>query len=402
MATQSSRRVHVRKAPPHAAVRRLGGTQHAGELPRPLPLLPFGVEHLQHTAGNQAVRRLLTRERPAAGFPSVQRKTKPEYGLALPKSMNPYSKKATALWKSNQKMSLEDFATELIGVIKPELASMGVPPVKWTSDPTLGVDGLFDSEHWELKYNPVKFSQDGKAKELGDLHPEEARNAAGTLYHEARHADQDVLNIRVLLADKKTSKQIAAETKMPQTVIEAVEGRKFTSKPSADQVAHARRMIAVMYGEHNQVLKFIMDNEKSIEEFQNLVISSASDAASIKAALAAAKPHVTKFLAWSTNILTPRIGELLKLKPKAGTQAAAVRDGLIGINAAIAAFSPHWSMINANAKPTAAAFQGLKDLGAKVVEILVATYRGLEGEADAFEVEAAVKAKLAAGIPDEE
>jgi len=171
---------------------------------------------LQRTAGNRAVGQLLSRAAPPLPRHVVQRKPKPgtdqpkpgEYGLDELKSEQAYAAKAVELWRTNKTITLQEFADALLKHVTGDLKGRGIPEVTWTYT-NLGAAGLFDSSLWIIRVDTAKFSADGKAKHVGDLTLDEVTNAIGTLYHEARHADQDVLVIRQLIRSERSAKKVA-------------------------------------------------------------------------------------------------------------------------------------------------------------------------------------------------
>ena len=76
-----------------------------------------------------------------------------------------------------------------------DLLSQGVPELNWKILSGPGPNGLFDQKKWRVNIYPSAFSE-RKVKTVGDLNQDEVREIVGTLYHESRHTDQDVLIVR--------------------------------------------------------------------------------------------------------------------------------------------------------------------------------------------------------------
>ena len=294
------------------------GARVAGGWERPLL-------ELQRTAGNRApVAQLLSRAPAAAGRGHVvQRKPKNtdagqpkpgEYGLDAATSERAYVAKAVELWRTQKTLGLTQFADALLTQVVGDLKAQGVPEVTWTFT-SLGAAGLLDSRLWIIKVDIAKFSADGRAKQVGDLTLEEVTDAIGTLYHEARHADQDVVIIRQLLDAKVPHSDVVARTNIRGDVVYDVKRTKFKAPLDADEVAHATRMFDVMYGAHNQLLAFLLDNTPAFDGITAL--------AGVNSDLAAATPHVTTMLRWQASVLQAKVDTMKKAKSLSATPSRA-------------------------------------------------------------------------------
>jgi len=323
--------------------------------------------------------------------PTIQRQTGTDYGLALAGSQNKYVAEAVRLWTTNKTMKIGAFVDALMKSIESDLLSQGVPELKWQIVPGLGVSGSFDSEHWIVNIDPDAFSSRGiTVTELKDLNLDEVTEVVGTLYHESRHTDQDVLVIRVLLDQKKTVKDIVQETLIPERIVEAVKKTKFKTSPDAAQVAHATRMLAVMYGEHKELLSFLLHNSQVVAGVQSLV--GASGAADLKSAV----PDVDKLAEWKKNVLEPKLKKL-QAGTTGGPVEAQLKRDLGALDQATARLLAAFAAALKIKNPTDA---GLKDLRLRTDEwqkTLVAAYSNLESEKDAFAVEEPVKKAFKAG-----
>lgn len=322
---------------------------------------------------------------------TIQRQTGTDYGLALAGSQNKYVAEAVRLWTTNKTMKITAFVDALMKTVETDLLSQGVPEFKWQMLPGLGVSGLFDSEHWIVNIDPDAFSSKGvTVTELKDLDLKEVTEVVGTLYHEARHTDQDLLVIRVLLDQKKAVKDIVQETRIPERIVNAVKTTKFKTTPDTAQVAHAIRMFAVMYGEHKELLSFLLQNSQVVAGVQSLV--GASDAAD----LTGAASDVNKLAEWKKNVLEPKLKKLQAVT-KGGPVEAQLKRDLGALDQATARLLAAFAAAVKIKNPTKA---GLNDLRLRTDEwqnTLVAAYKNLESEKDAFAVEEPVKKAFKAG-----
>ena len=350
---------------------------------------------LQRMAGNRAVGQLVSRPAPAASRAHVvQRKPKGgqdppqpgEYGLDEPKSEKAYAAKAVELWRTQKTLGLQEFADVLLRHVVGDLKARGVPEVTWTHG-SLGAAGLFNSGLWIITVDITKFSANGKAKLVGDLTLEEATDAIGTLYHEARHADQDVLIIRQLLDAKVPARDVVARTSIRGDVVYDVKHTKYTDALDADEIAHAKRMFDVMYGAHNQLMAFLLPNTPAFEGIANLAEANSD--------LAVAAPHVTTFLRWQSSVLQQKVDAMKKARGLTATEQGLLKD-LDELNMALGDLGASWQAITNKRKPPPDAAATVREDAEAVRAAMATAYVHLEGEIDAFRVEAEVKAAFGA------
>jgi hypothetical protein len=321
--------------------------------------------------------------------PTIQRQTGTDYGLALPGSQNKYVAEAVKLWTTKKTMKIEDFVDTLMNAIKTELLSQGAPEFKWQMSRGSGLSGSFDSEHWIVNINPDAFSTRQTITQVQDLTLAEVQEIVATLYHESRHTDQDLLIIRVLLDQKKAVKDIVQETKIPQRIVDAVKGTTFKTPPDAAQAAHATRMFAVMYGQHKELLEFLMKNSQAVAGVQELVnASNAQD-------LTNAAPHVQTLADWKKNVLEPKVKQLGS--GKAGPVEARLKIDLGALNQATANLLVAFAAAAKMKNPTGPALAPLRQRTNEWQKKLMTAYSNLEGEKDAFAVEESVKKAFQTG-----
>jgi hypothetical protein len=349
------------------------------------------IIELQRAAGNRVVRQLLLgREPVVAAAPVVQRVP---YGLDLPTSKGKYVDQAVKLWTTQPGMSLKDFAEAMLQTIAVELKGYDVPFFGWTFVSDSGALGIFDSKAWKVKVNVSKFSSRPAAKILKDLTVDEVKEIVGTLYHESRHTDQDVLIIRVLLDQKKTVAQIFAATKIRQDVIKAVAATKYTATLDADQKAHAGRMFDVMYGTHKEFLEFLIRNSAAVEGLGDLAKPTSK--------LSKAAGHIKTFATWQPAVLQPKLKKMTAMKNPTPIETA-LHQRLQKVDAFLTDLMTGWNKVAGVKNPAQADVEDVRDLAGEARNAIIDTYVNLEGEADAFRVEGETKAafdhKLAAAV----
>lgn len=364
---------------------------------RPGVAAPTGVRHpragsiteLQRTAGNHVVGRLLLGgAQAAARTPTVQRAP---YGLESPKSQGAYVAEAARLRRTQPRMSLPAFAEALLRIVAGELKAAGVPPVRWTiKESGSGPDGVFSSTDWRVLVNTSAFSaQKTPPKEIRLLTDAEVTAAAGTLYHEARHADQDVVIIRNLLAQKQTVDQVVAATGIRRKTVQAVRSTTYAAPLDADQRAHAERMYDVMYGPNNQLLRLLMAHGK--------LVAGLGALAGPGSRLSDGKRHVTTLATWQSTTLTPTLARLAASTNLTAAQKD-LHTRLRSVDAEITALLVVWKAAHVK-KPAPTAADDVRVAAGDTRDALNEAYRSLEGEADAFRVEGLVATALEQKLP---
>ncbi|WP_421733881.1 hypothetical protein [Cellulomonas sp.] len=365
---------------------------------RPLGLAVPGRGHvtrdsildLQRTAGNDVARQLL-RGAPAARTtsgigpaPTVQRAP---YGLDRPPSQGAFVSDAVRLRTTQSRLSLRDFARALKKSIAVELRAAGVPPVTWNIGPGSGPNGSFESSSWTLTVNTSAFSdRTPPPTTLGQLTEPEVTEVVGTLYHEARHADQDVLIIRNLLSHGQRVAQVAAATGMPLKVVNAVKAATYPAALDPELVGQAERMFAVMYGPHKQFLEFLIKHGSAFVGLDDFAGGATPGTTA---------PHVATFAAWQAGALRLHLQQLAALKQPTPVEAA-LRARLRAVDAVLTLFLTQWNALTTN--PASVDIDDVRDLAVRVRDEVLATYKSLEGEMDAFRLDDAVKAAFATAL----
>ena len=307
-------------------------------------------------------------------------------GLDTAKSQNKFVGDAVDLWKQQPRMDLTKFATTMLQAINGELATYGIPAVRVAFDSGIGASGVFSSKSWLVTVNVARFTKKSGTTPLGGLSPTEVEEAVGTLYHEARHADQNVLIIRVLLGKKTSVDDIVATTKIDKAIVEQVRGTKYADTPSAAKVTHAERMFEVMYGKHNQLLAFLVEKSSAFAAMDALKQDDSD--------LTVAAPHIQTFATWHTTVLAPKVKAMTSAKNPSPFDAAVLGD-LQGIDTALSALLTQWRKWS-TPKATPDDAQFVRERAEDLVKSVFTAYNNLESEKDAFRVEASVKAAFRA------
>jgi hypothetical protein len=125
-------------------------------------------------------------------------------GLAKDANVSSYTAKAREKFNNPNGKSEQDIGKDIVDTeINPRLAAEGIPPIKFKIVNGLGSRGAFSSADWELKLDDLQFQP-------GDKH--DLKDTTATMYHEARHAEQDFRVGQMLAGRKKTAAQITEET----------------------------------------------------------------------------------------------------------------------------------------------------------------------------------------------
>jgi len=318
--------------------------------------------------------------------PAVQRKP---YGLESSGSISTYTDAAAKLWKTQPKMTLKDFTSSMMNIILQEFKTHNVPLCKVTIKSGLGFDGKFEQKPWEILINPDNFSATPGAKVLDDLDKDEVESVVGTFYHEARHADQDFLVARMLAGKGKKASEINAKTQIPVWVAdEAVKQKLTKTSPDIDQLPHAEVLFDTMYGEHKELLAFIIDLSDTLQTVKNEAL--AVDAKSLSSVVTKSGSLVKKLEAWSTSTLKKKLENLGKKKNKSALDQQ-MFDDLTKIDKQLQIVIPAWKKLS---KPTVADIQGFGKQLDGLFTVVFEAYKKLESEADAFRVEDMVKGEF--------
>jgi len=127
-----------------------------------------------------------------------------KFGLSEDASVSDFAAKAKEAFDAKDGRSEEEKAKTLVNdVINTRLVALNIPPVTVEVLDGLGTRGAFDSSEWKFKLDRLQF-QPGRLHDL--------RDTTGTIYHEARHAEQDFRIGQLLARQGKDAAQITATT----------------------------------------------------------------------------------------------------------------------------------------------------------------------------------------------
>jgi hypothetical protein len=127
-----------------------------------------------------------------------------KFGLSEDASVSDFAKKAKETFEAKDGKSEEEKAKSLVSdLVNKRLAALNIPPVAVEVANDLGTRGAFSSGDWKLKLDRLQF-QPGKFHDL--------RDTTATIYHEARHAEQDFRVGQLLARQGKSAEQITAIT----------------------------------------------------------------------------------------------------------------------------------------------------------------------------------------------
>ena len=182
------------------------------EARRPAPA--GGVLRLQRTAGNAAVADLLT-------VPVVQRQSA-NFGLAKSAPTTAFAAVGLAFWRSNPDKTLLDLGSHLISKANDALAVERVPAIEKPTFEPRKERGLFTGSAWTINIDLAQITKKPVTTKLRDLTADEAGEVTDTCFHEARHAEQEFLQARVLASkDKKDAAAIQTRLDIPPSVATA-------------------------------------------------------------------------------------------------------------------------------------------------------------------------------------
>jgi hypothetical protein len=128
--------------------------------------------------------------------------------------------------------------------INAHLTSVGVPAVELKGDPK-GTGNHFDNEPWVILIKPIAFDDMPSDAEERDLR---ATRITATLYHEARHAEQDFRIAAMLAGRKQSADRIFAQTKTKPEIIQEAMKKENQLKPGTMEAVIAEGWFDSIYG----------------------------------------------------------------------------------------------------------------------------------------------------------
>jgi hypothetical protein len=172
----------------------------------------------------------------------------------------------------------------LTDLVNQRLVSSGVPACKVVIKNLPGLLGQFDFETWSLEIGRPAFAKD-------TVSSEEAADAADTVYHEARHAEQWFRMAQYLAGQGKTAAQIATKMGIPPEQAAAAVAAPLTKGSMEYLIADG--WFQSVYGtdaaKRNRVLTELEDAGKALEVAQAAQAANPSPANQKKLAQAQAR-----------------------------------------------------------------------------------------------------------------
>jgi hypothetical protein len=158
----------------------------------------------QRAAGNRATRRFVQRAVTAPPAPIVQRAGS---GLAAPKVTGAFTAEAQAILDTWDDLKPRDRAWRLADAASAQLEALGAPRIAGDFGDTrqMGANsyGAFSPALWQITLNEAGFRDDCTA--------EQKARTVGTVYHEARHAEQYFRVARMLAGQAQPGANAASE-----------------------------------------------------------------------------------------------------------------------------------------------------------------------------------------------
>jgi hypothetical protein len=254
-----------------------------------------------------------------SGYATLQRS--PDFGLADPKERSQFAQRVLMWKKKYPSTTLDDFATILLEEVNQDLRNAGVPSADQGGDAGGGV-ALFQPIDWTISIDIGKIGKaDAKVSTLGS---DTLAYLAVTLYHEARHAEQEWLRARRAAAKSpgKDAKTLARGLLIKETIVQAAvaAGGDLSHEQAAlaDKLSEFRER----YGDYKVWVESLAMSSSAI--FHALPHGLKSVYAIIKAF----KPQDPTILGWKTKLpwLDRKIGDLTKKAGRDSVDSQVLKD----------------------------------------------------------------------------
>lgn len=132
------------------------------------------------------------------------------------------------MWDNKNGKSEEETAKAIVNdLVNKRLENLKIPPVKFEIV-SIGTRGAFNPADWKLKLDPLQF-QPGKFHDV--------RETTATIYHEARHAEQEFRIGQLLARQGKKAEQITKKTGLNSEVAEKAVAAKDDMTPMQALIA---------------------------------------------------------------------------------------------------------------------------------------------------------------------
>jgi hypothetical protein len=184
-------------------------------------------------------------------------------GLAAPSHLEAFIAGAGAL---RDQWAAKTTAQERVALLRPlidqSLVASKVPPPKDYPVTAIAAGGQWNAEDWKLEITD----------RLGSMTADEETYArlAATLYHEARHCEQDFLVARLMITQGKSPEAVVARTRMHPDAVNAAKAAGPLAPGSAEENL-AKSCFESVYGTGAADRERILgDLGKNNEEYRNL------------------------------------------------------------------------------------------------------------------------------------
>jgi hypothetical protein len=154
-----------------------------------------------------------------------------EFGLREDDSISDYAQEARGRWENPGDKSEQDIARELVNdLVNPRIAALGMPILTVDIIDDLGSRGVFRKRTWEIVLDSRQFDPTNQFHDV--------RATTSTIYHEARHAEQNFRIAQFIARDQnKTAAQIEERIGLRLDVAEAAVATKASMTPMQAVIA---------------------------------------------------------------------------------------------------------------------------------------------------------------------
>lgn len=176
-------------------------------------------------------------------------------GIASQESSSQYVDEAYGI--QNSCMSAEDRVNALTEAANRQLEAQGVPPLTPSLEAGSGNLGQLNFQNWSLGA-----SQEAYAPEVAEsVTPEQAADAANTIYHEARHGEQWYRMAQLQAGLGKSPEEIAEEMQIPLAVAQSAAANPILESNEAEH--EAEKWHESVYGANSTHREEVLNNEDS-------------------------------------------------------------------------------------------------------------------------------------------
>lgn len=190
----------------------------------PASWAPQDVIQMQRIVGNQGVQRLLARQSATVSrSPAFHIQREPNgTGLEQAELSDTFVSKGYKYWTkySNRKTSITKYVDYLMRQVNRLLTSIGVTACEHNFEGSGGTHYFHRSE-WTIEVDLDYISKGLESPTVGALSQDQAGDIAGSIYHEARHAEQAFRVARMLAGEGNIAETIVSELQMPAEVVAA-------------------------------------------------------------------------------------------------------------------------------------------------------------------------------------